>query len=122
MGVYSAAVLADNPTAYWRLGDASGITAVDAAASPHNATYNGAPTLGSTGLLVGSADTAVVFNGSSQYAEAAYNAAFNPAVFSIEMLSKISGGAGSFRALFTSRDSPFIGYTLYASDSDLYEL
>lgn len=76
MANYSARVLATpNLTAYWRLGESSGTNAVDASTSGLNATYTGSPTLGVTGLLAGGGgDTAVDFNGSTQYVVRATNA------------------------------------------------
>ena len=55
-------VLADGPVGYWRLGEASGTTAGDAAVPADDGTYVGAPTLGVTGLVSG-IDTAVGFDG-----------------------------------------------------------
>lgn len=69
---YSAEVLADVPALYWRLGDASGTTASDSSGNGRNGSYVGSPTLGATGLLATDADTAVTFNGSSQYASINY--------------------------------------------------
>lgn len=56
---YHAAVLADNPIAYWRLGETSG-DAIDSVGGVH-AVYTGTPTQGAPGLLVGDADKAVTF-------------------------------------------------------------
>jgi len=65
---YAAAVLADSPIAYWRLGESSGTVANDSSGNGHNGTYNGSPTLGvSPGAITGDSDTAVTFNGSTQY-------------------------------------------------------
>lgn len=65
---YYDAVVEDGPLAYWRLGESSGITAVDAMGLV-NGTYVGSPTLGATGsLLDGDTDTAVAFNGASSQA------------------------------------------------------
>lgn len=54
---YAEEVLADSPLVYWRLGEASGTTAVDETGD-HDATYENSPTLGAGGLITG-ADTAV---------------------------------------------------------------
>jgi len=51
--------------AYWRLGEASGTTAVDEEAT-YNLTYQGSPTLGAAPGIV-STDTAVTLDGSTQY-------------------------------------------------------
>lgn len=64
---YSLAVLALDPVAYWRLGEASGTVAVDEMGA-NNGTYVNAPTLGAAGLLTGDPNTAVTFDGTTQYA------------------------------------------------------
>jgi hypothetical protein len=61
---YSSTVLSDQPVAYWRLGETSGTTAVDA--SGHvNGTYSGGVTLGQPGALSTDTNTAALFNGST---------------------------------------------------------
>jgi subtilisin family serine protease len=60
---YSSAVLADRPIAYWRLGESSGVTAIDATGTGHNAIYRNSPTLGVPGLIDANPDTAVSFDG-----------------------------------------------------------
>jgi len=64
---YVTAVLAHSPLVYWRLGEPSGVTAVDASPNGRDGTYAGGPTLGATGLLHGSADTAVTLDGSDDF-------------------------------------------------------
>lgn len=56
---YHASVLADTPSAYWRLGEASGTTAADETGT-YPGTYVGSPTLGASGIFPG--NTAVTFN------------------------------------------------------------
>lgn len=65
MSVYSDAVLATSPVAYWRFGEPSGATTADASGNGHAATLRGASTLGVAGLLTGDADTAIAFNGAN---------------------------------------------------------
>lgn len=62
---YSTAVLADSPTAYWRLGEASGTSAADASGNGHTGTLAGTVTLGTTGAIIGDSDKAMTFDGSS---------------------------------------------------------
>lgn len=93
---YSAAVLADSPVGYWRLGDASGTTMADSSGGGHDGTYTGSPTLGATGLLTGDSDKAVVFNGSSQYAQVpagAWMRGESSDDYTIECLVKYTGSA-----------------------------
>ena len=74
---YATTVGADNPIAWWRLGEASGATAVDQkAANP--GTYFNAPTLGAASLLGSdTANKAVTFDGTNDYARIANSTALN---------------------------------------------
>lgn len=56
---YSAAVLADTPLAYYRLGETSGTTMVDSSGNGHNGVYDAGVTVGATGLLAGDTDKAL---------------------------------------------------------------
>ena len=62
---YENTVLADSPTGYWRLGDASGTTAAARSGSV-TGTYTNGPLLNIAGG-VGDADTSVSFDGSNDY-------------------------------------------------------
>lgn len=62
---YEAEILGTSGLAgYWRLGEPSGTTAVDASGNGMTGTIAGSPTMGTTGLLTGDADTAITFDGS----------------------------------------------------------
>jgi len=61
--VYRAAVLADAPLAYWRLGEKSGTVAHDETGHGYDGTYTGTYTLGAPGALAGDPDTAVTLDG-----------------------------------------------------------
>lgn len=60
---YYDAVMADSPLAYWRLGEASGLAAVDATGNGYDGLYVGGAGLGAMGAIVGDVDTAVSFDG-----------------------------------------------------------
>lgn len=62
---YRSDVIADSPTAYWRLGEASGTTAVDASGNGNDGTYSGGFTLGQAGAIAGDPNKAVRLNGST---------------------------------------------------------
>lgn len=68
---YEAAVLADSPLLYWRLGTAAGLT--DRSPNSRNGTAIGSPTIGgATGALAGDIDKATALNGTSQYIDSTY--------------------------------------------------
>lgn len=71
---YYHSVVSDGAVAYWRLGEASGTTAAEELNSI-TGTYTGSPTLGETGALGNDADTAVTFDGSTQYVSTGSSAA-----------------------------------------------
>ena len=50
---YRDAVLAKDPVAYWRLGEAAGPTAVDDTGNGHDGTYCGYPSYGQPGAIQG---------------------------------------------------------------------
>jgi Concanavalin A-like lectin/glucanases superfamily len=58
---YRTTILADTPSVYYRLGDASAPAVPDAGAGGVNAAMTGTVTFGQTGALAGDADTAVSF-------------------------------------------------------------
>jgi hypothetical protein len=62
---YATTVLADGPTSYWPLDEASGSVAHDRTASARNGTITGGVTLGQPGPISGA--TAMAFDGTSGY-------------------------------------------------------
>ena len=74
---YPATVIADNPVAYWRLGEASGPTALDSWGT-HDGAYNGKETFGRPGALVRDSNTSVDFAGDgSSLVRVPYSSALN---------------------------------------------
>ncbi len=61
---YSALVQSYGPVAYWRLGETSGTTAVDATGA-HNGTYQNSVTLGAYGAIDGDTDKSATFGGTA---------------------------------------------------------
>jgi hypothetical protein len=120
---YVNAVLADTPTAYWRLGEKKGTMVFDRTASKHTGGYLRSPTLGAAGALTGDSSKAVTFNGTTQYAQLSYRSALNPAPpYSIEAWAKVTGGTGTARTVVMSRDiSPPRGYVLSAGTNDRWQ-
>lgn len=80
---YAAAVKADSPNGYWRLGDAVGsATAADSGPNSLTASATGI-TFGATGALSGDSSTAAAFNGSS-YASVPDATALRPGSITLE--------------------------------------
>lgn len=116
---YAAVVASDSPVSYWRLGEPSGTVAADTlGASP--GTYTGSPTLGSTGAITGDADTAVDFNGTTQYVTVPDAAALDLGnTLSIEVWVKrarsgaiyeqfVNKGTGAYALQFYNNDRVYI--------------
>lgn len=74
---YAAAVLADHPAGYWRLGEPSGTTMTDASPNHVNGTYLDGVALGKPGAIAGDPNTAATFDGVNDYARVAPVAALN---------------------------------------------
>jgi hypothetical protein len=89
VSAYASAVTGAAPRSYWRFGESSGSVLVDQRGVA-NGTYLGAPQLGLAGLLISDPDTAVSFNGTSQYADVPAAAAWTPSSFSIEIVVRPS--------------------------------
>ena len=70
-GAYSSDLLALNPLSYWRLGETSG-AAADLGSSANNGSYNGG-TLNQSGGISGDNNTAVSFDGASDYVDFAHS-------------------------------------------------
>ena len=120
---YSAAVLADAPTAYWRLGESSGVTAVDSGPNGFGGTYVATPTLGAAGALAGDSNTAVSFDGTTERVDVPYRASLNGPQFSVEAWAFVTGGAGRYRAIVSNRDyapGNARGWILYAAPDDTW--
>ena len=66
---YERAVLASEPFAYWRLGEAKGPNIIDKANNGHDGTLFGTPSLQQLGAIMGDPDTAVMLDGKNSYIE-----------------------------------------------------
>lgn len=114
-GLYSDAVLGDNPVGYWRLSDTGG-TAVDATSNGHDGAYLNGVVQGVPGAIFGDPDTAANFDGSNDKIDVPYSSALNPNTYSFETWARIAPGSGTgYRSPMTSRNgSPQEGYIFYA--------
>jgi len=63
VSAYRAAVLADGPNGYWRLGEAVGLVAVDETLTEDGSYAAAGVTYGQAGLITGDPATCVLFNG-----------------------------------------------------------
>lgn len=107
---YKSAVLADAPTAYWRLDEPSGTTAADSSGNAHTGTITGTVTLAQGGALQSDTNQAMVFDGTTGFISAT---AFNwPTTLTLEawirtrttalvpiLSNRLVGGAGSYLAV-----------------------
>lgn len=90
---YSQTVLGTSGlVSFWRLGEALATSPMTDSFGTNNGTYFGTPTMAAAGALAGDSNTAVQFNGTSQYATAARQIQDN---FSIEFWFKSSQVAGT---------------------------
>ena len=84
---YSAEVLADSPTIYWRLDETSGTTATDASGGGLDGTYQNTPTLGVAGA-VDDGTAITVAPASSEYVNRASVTGLASSSFSVELWMK----------------------------------
>jgi hypothetical protein len=104
---YKAAVLADKPVGYWRLGEATGTTAADQAGADPG-TYVNSPTLGAAGLLGADTDTAVSFDGSNDQVKVPPAGPLNltsPITLEAWIKPAALPAAGSFASILTKAES-----------------
>ena len=74
---YEKVVLAKQPVAYWRLGEAEGPDALDSTANGHRGTYHGTPAFHERGAIKGDANTAIKLDGKRSYIEIANHKDFS---------------------------------------------
>lgn len=100
---YAEEVLADNPTAYWRLDETTGTTLVDVL-GVHNGTYDNLPALGSAPLI--NAGTAVGFDGINQSGTIPHHADLNGSgsnPLTIEMWVRVETPTADARYVFVDK-------------------
>lgn len=100
---YADVVLADVPTLYYRLGDTSGTTTADSSGGGFAANVSSGVTRGVAGLIVGDANTAFTFNGTSGYL--VRTATGDPTAFTVEAWVKTSGAGANQRTVVSRVDN-----------------
>ncbi len=104
---YGAAVLADDPVAYWRMNETDGSVLNDYAGG-FNGTYHGGFTLAQPGISSYDTNPAVLFDGSTGGALVPYSAALNPTNFTVECWARATAsmaGDGDYRTVVQSRSA-----------------
>ncbi len=105
---YSNTVLGDAPAGYWRLGETSGTTAVDASGGDNGSYVNG-PVLGQASLLPGDgANRSVRFDGVNDHVRVPSSASLSPGVrVSLEAWIRPTTlpSTGAFRSVLTKAES-----------------
>lgn len=106
MSLYSSVVLADNPSSYYRLGDAVGATTAADAKGAVTGTVAGGVTFGQPGLLDYDSDTAALFNGTTGNISLGDNYDFAGTVpFTLEAIIRVgTGGIGAARNILNKTD------------------
>ena len=105
---YTAAVVADNPVALWRLGESAGPVVYDSWGG-YNGSDNFAVAYNSPGALANDANTAVSFAGLGKL-DVPYAPALNTTVYSVECWARVTGGEGTYRCVVNTRDEIVGGY------------
>lgn len=115
-GAYAAAVLADDPLVYLRLGEASNAsTAVDATGHGHSGTLGNGHTFGVPGVIVGDTNTALRLDGMSSGIDLGNSFDFNGThPYSLELWANVGLVDMTFRHFFTKTAFPASGREGYS--------
>jgi large repetitive protein len=91
---YGHAVYAAGPDSYWRLGESTGSVAADATGNGITAAYGTGVTLGASGAVPGTTDTAVTLDGTGNGLVESADAIASPSTFSTELWFKTTTTSG----------------------------
>jgi PKD repeat protein len=91
---YARGVLADNPSYYWRLGDAAGTTTLRDTAGVNDGTSGTGVTYGTGGAILGDPNTAASFNGTGNGLASGATQVWRDNTLSIEAWVKTTSTAG----------------------------
>ena len=106
---YAYLVNSHQPLGYWRLGEASGIAAVDERAS-HPGTYQNGVVLGATGALYNETNTSASFDGINDYVTTAPGILSNRNAFSMIAWIKPASFTASRVAICGQNDTAELGF------------
>ena len=110
---YAAAVLADAPVAYWRLGTASDVVAVDETGNGNTGTYVGNVLPGAPGALIGDADSATEFDGDDDTITMGDRLSFKDSeAFTIEAWVRPTAHAANYAGIVSKTDEQNGGATV----------
>ncbi|MGP8239594.1 MAG: LamG-like jellyroll fold domain-containing protein [Limisphaerales bacterium] len=125
---YSSEVLALQPLTYWRFNETNtfSFAATNLGTESTNSGLYSDPTYmqGQPGALAGSSDTSARFDGVMSKIDVPFDAALNPASFTVECWANVQGMAGNYRSPVTSRESTagvLAGYVFYAGAGNTWE-
>lgn len=117
---YAEMVLGDGPVAYWRLGEDTTPTAVDATGNGHDGLYVGGVTIGVPGAIAGDADTAVHFDGDAEVTVGDVFGFEGNAPFSVEVWLMPEIDACSFIGkVWRDTTGTYQGWLVYLQDNEL---
>ena len=115
---YEAAIVADAPEAWYRLNESAGATVLHDSMGRHDGFYTNftggsLPSLGASGAIAGSSDTAVTFDGTSvAFGQVPYADALNSQQFAIEAWVKTTDTISYPQMAVSSHSGTFKGYGL----------
>lgn len=116
---YYQAVMADSPYAYWRLGEASGTTAVDSSGNGRDGTYTGTINYGIAGAVTSDTNTAISFGTSTSRVDI-------PSVtfagdFTIEFLvNRVTAGLSNATTVISGTTGGAPNYNFFSAVGRLY--
>jgi hypothetical protein len=115
-GSYPAQVVADGAVAYWRLGETSGLTAVDVIGG-NNGTISGGVTLGQLGALA-DGDKAMTFNGTTGKITVPHASAITPTgAFTVELWMRTAATAEQPMVTKFGPEGPPAGFSINKSSA-----
>ncbi|HEX9547775.1 MAG TPA: hypothetical protein VF942_10580, partial [Acidimicrobiales bacterium] len=112
---YASTIMADGPSAYWRLGETSGTVMVDSTTNANNGSYVGGVALNQPGAIVGDANGAVLLDGSTGYGRAPNSSTLSlTGAVSVEAWAKWTATASGTQDIIYKGDGTTVAGTSFA--------